>query len=142
MSSKTSVQNPRALPRVADQRPSEHVAKCLLGIGSLIMMGWGILGRDPVMIGSGAIMAGLLVLSRLIVDLRCGVTSSNWGTWRRDENRGLFRCNICFWAFVTALWFMLGILIIGGFIQEPSGWVSQLGNGRASPAVSSSGEMA
>ena len=72
--------------------------------------------RRPVLL----LMAGLLILSRLVVDLRSGVTSSNWGTWRRDENRVEFRRNICFWIVITLLWFVLGIFTVFGWVRLPS----------------------
>lgn len=109
-----------ALPEAVDERPTEHITKCLLGVASLIMMGAGILADSPVAIGSGATLAGLLVLWRLVVDMRSGITSSNWGTWRRDEHRLAFRCNICFWGFITMLWSVLGVVTMFGFIRVPS----------------------
>jgi hypothetical protein len=108
------------LAEVADARPTEHAAKCFFGIGSLVMMGLGIVANNPVAFGSGAIMAGTLVLSRVIVDLRSGVSSSNWGTWQRNENRLGFRCNVSFWGVITLLWFALGSLAMLDLIRLPS----------------------
>lgn len=65
-------------------------------------------------------MAGMLVLSRVIVDVRSGVSSSNWGTWRRNEHRIGFRCNVCFWGVITLLWFILGSLAMLNLIRVPS----------------------
>jgi hypothetical protein len=108
------------LLQIADDRPHEHAAKVLLGVGALGMMAAGVLDASPFALGSGAMMAGLLVLSRVIIDLRRGVTSSNWGTWRLRENRLAFRRNICFWGVVTVLWFVLGTLAMLQLIRLPS----------------------
>ena len=108
------------LPGVADERPNEHAAKCLLGVGALFMMGLGVLAGSPVALGTGAMMAGMLVLLRVIVDVRSGVTSSNWGTWRRTENRARFRCNTCFWGVIAVLWFVLGGLAMLELIPVPA----------------------
>jgi hypothetical protein len=112
--------NRRRLLAISDARPTEHVTQCLLGIASLVMMGCGVLADSPAMAGMGAILAGLLVLSRLAVDLRSGVTSSNWGTWRRNDHRVGFLCNVCFWSVITILWFAVGIVAMLGFIQVSS----------------------
>jgi hypothetical protein len=80
-------------------------------------MGLGIVARNPVVGGLGALLVGLLVVLRLATDLRSGVTSSNWGTWRRDQNRLSFRCNVGFWAAISLACFVLGILVMLGAFQ-------------------------
>lgn len=70
-------------------------------------------------------MAGLSVLSRLAMDFRSGVTSSNWGTWRRDEDYARYYRNTCFWAVVALLWFIFGVLIMIGYTPLPSIWFSR-----------------
>ena len=109
-----------ALLERVDERSHERLARSLLGFGSLGLMVLGVLAGNRTIVGMGAILAAVLVLSRLIVDVRSGVTSSNWGTWRRRESRLGFQCNVCFWAFVTLLWFALGILTMAGWVPLPS----------------------
>jgi hypothetical protein len=99
------------LPTLADAQPVEHGSMCLLGIGALVLASVGTLAGNAVVAGCGAVIAGLLILWRLVVDLRRGVTSSIWGTWRRDENRVAFRCNVCFWTFVALCLFLAGLMI-------------------------------
>ncbi len=70
-------------------------------------------------------MAGLLVFSRLVVDLRAGVTSSNWGTWRRDDSRLRFQCNVYVWGAITVLCFVVGILTMLGYVSLPSPGMSR-----------------
>ena len=117
---KTRLQNRSRLPKVLPERSGEHVAAFLLGIGALMMVGVGILAGNPMIAGSGTMMAGLLVVSRLVVDLRSGVTSSNWGTWRRDENQFAYYRNICFWGAIALAWFLFGVLVMLGWIPMPS----------------------
>lgn len=103
--------------KVVDDRPHEHVWAWLLGGGALVAVCVGILAGRPIVLGSGAILAGLLVLSRLIIDVRGGTTSSNWGTWRRHESPIRYHTNIGFWGLVTIFWFAIGILAIIGTIE-------------------------
>jgi hypothetical protein len=110
----------RSQTTVDDGRPTEHARNWLLGLGAIAMLVCGILAHNPVVTGSGAAMAGVLVLWRLAVDCRSGVTSSNWGTWRRDQNPRGFRRNVAFWGMVAAVWFVLGAAIIVGLVRVPS----------------------
>lgn len=112
---KTGLQNRSAQPEVAEEGP-EHASSCLLGVGSLMTISVGIVAGNSVVAGSGAILAGLLVLSRLAADLRSGVTSSNYGTWQRHEHRLGFRRNVCFWGAIALLWFVLGTLLMFGIL--------------------------
>jgi hypothetical protein len=105
-----------ALPLPIDERPAEHGLKLLAGVAALAMMGLGVVGSSPIMLGSGAIAFGALTLSRLVVDLRRGETSSNWGHWRRNEHRIYFNWNVCFWGAIAAAWFVLGGLAMSGRI--------------------------
>jgi hypothetical protein len=115
----------RATPlTIVDDQPVEHGSTCLFGIAALILVSVGVLSGSAGAAGSGALMAGLLILRRLMVDLRRGITSSIWGTWRRDKNRFAFRCNICFWSAVTLLWSLLGIVILLGWVHLPATWVA------------------
>jgi len=107
-------------PLVVDQRPAEHGLKLLLGIVALVMMGLGLVGRSPIVLGGGAFLFGALTMSRLFIDLRRGETSSNWGHWRRSEHRGYFLSNVGFWGAIAAAWFALGGLAMLGLIPLPS----------------------
>lgn len=107
-----------------DDQPVEHGSMCLFGIASLILISVGILAGSPGVAGSGAMMAGVLIFRRLAVDLRSGVTSSIWGTWRRDKDRLWFRCNICFWTAIALLWSILGLVIVFEWIHLPSTWIA------------------
>ena len=99
-------------------RPSDRLG-CLFGAAVLGMMFVGAMGGSSFLLGTGALMAGALVLSRIVNDLRSGVSSSNWGTWRRDESRVGFRRNTIFWAVVAALWFLVGFATMLGFVSWP-----------------------
>jgi len=116
----TRLDDKSALPPLADLRPTEHGSACLLGVASLVMMAVGFLARNPAIAGCGALMAGGLIALRLRADLHSGISSSNWGTWRHDENRLGFRCNICFWAAATLFWLVLGVLTAFELIPMPS----------------------
>jgi hypothetical protein len=109
-----------ALSKLDDGRPSEHPGKWLIGVGALFLMGCGIISGSPVATSIGATMAGLLLVWRLVIDWRSGVTSSNWGTWRRDLNPLGFRCNVGFWAAVAMLWFVLALVILLELIRLPT----------------------
>lgn len=89
----------------------------MLGIGALVLMGLGVVARNPVVGGLGALLLGLLVVLRLVTDVRSGITSSNWGTWRRDQNRLAFHCNVGFWAAISLACFILAILVMLGVFQ-------------------------
>ncbi len=110
----------RSQATVDDGRPKEQARNWLLGLGAVAMMVCGILAHNKIATGSGAAMAGILVLWRLATDYRSGVTSSNWGTWRRDQNPRAFRRNVAFWGAVAALWFVLGAAIMIGLVRMPS----------------------
>ncbi len=116
---KTRLKNRLAVSHAADEHPIEY-ASVWLGGGSLLVMAVGVLAGNPVVAGCGAIMVGLLILFRLRTDLRSGVTSSNWGSWRRDENRIGFRCNISLWSVLTLACFLLGVFTILGWVHLPS----------------------
>ena len=72
--------------------------------------------------GCGALLAGGLIWSRLALDVRSGVTSSNWGTWRRDTSPLGFRWNTGVWAVVATLWCGLGVLTVFHLIPVPTQW--------------------
>jgi hypothetical protein len=112
--------NRRTAPPLVDPRPAEHGFKLLLGIAALGAIGLGLVGSSAVMLAGGAFLFGALTVSRLIIDLRSGETSSNWGHWRRSENRHYFLCNVGFWATIAVAWFALGGLAILGLIPLPS----------------------
>lgn len=114
---KAGLQKRTLRSEVAGDCPTEHGSKCMLGIAALVMMALGILSRNPVVGGLGALLVGVLVALRLATDWRSGVTSSNWGTWRRDQNRLAFGCNIGFWAAVSLACFVLGALVMLGVFQ-------------------------
>jgi len=117
---KNRLKNHRALPQVADVHPVEHVSTWLLGVAALMVVAIGIVAANPVVAGCGALMAGLLVLVRLLADMRSGITSSNWGTWQFNENRVGFRCNICFWTVIMLTWFVLGVFVLFGWVRLPA----------------------
>jgi hypothetical protein len=99
-------------------RPSDRLG-CLFGAAVMGMMFVGAMGGSSFLLGAGELMAGALVLSRIVEDLRSGVSSSNWGTWRRDESRVGFHRNTIFWAVVATLWFLLGFATMLGFVSWP-----------------------
>ncbi len=117
---KTVAAKRAAVPISVDHRPSEHPSLCLLGIGALVMIGVGIVANNPVVTGGGVLLVGMLLFVRLVSDLRSGVSSSNWGTWRRDENRQGFRLNIVFWGVVLLLCVALGVVVLCGVFQPPA----------------------
>jgi len=104
------------LPTVTD----EPVRRCLLGLGSLLLICVGVASGNSAVAGWGVLMAGLLVLLRLVGDIKSGVTSSNWGTWQRNQQRTKFYCNFIFWGVVTAFLFGVGALAMFGAIQVPT----------------------
>jgi hypothetical protein len=118
------LKNRAALSEAADEHPVEHASARVLGVAALLVTGVGIVAGNAAVAGSGALMAGLLILSRLAIDLRSAVTSSNWGTWRREKNRAGFFCNIGFWTVITLSLFVLGFLIIFEWVQLPSTWIA------------------
>jgi hypothetical protein len=104
------------LAKVAD----EPVGRCLLGLGSLLLICVGVASGNSVVAGWGVLMAGLLVLLRLVGDMKCGVTSSNWGTWQRSQQGIGYFCNLVFWGVVTASLFGVGVLALFGIVQVPT----------------------
>ncbi len=99
--------------------PVEHRYKLFVGIASLSMMAYGVLTGSSFSIGCGAILAGLLTLWRLTDDVQRGISSSNWGSWGRSENRLAFYSNVSFWGAIALAWLVAGGLTIFGLITVP-----------------------
>jgi hypothetical protein len=83
------------------------------------MMCVGAMSGNNLVLGIGGLMAGALVLSRVVADSRAGISSSNWGTWRRRESPVGFHRNMTFWAVVATLWILLGLATMLGLVPWP-----------------------
>lgn len=104
---------------IADHRPTERAASCLFGAGALLLLALGGMAGNRGLSGAGAMMAGSMIVARLATDYRSGISSSNWGTWRREQSRALFFCNLGFWTLIAGALMVLGLLVWGGIVGVP-----------------------